>query len=67
MTHRVDFNQFVKVRIPVSAEQIGNTVQIYSSDVEDVYDETANWTLERMALVVEIDGNPYVEFTTTHA
>ena len=67
LTHRVDFNQFVKVRIPVSAEQIGNTVQIYSSDVEDVYDETANWTLERMALVVEIDGNPYVEFTTTHA
>ncbi|MCX6824461.1 MAG: leucine-rich repeat domain-containing protein [candidate division SR1 bacterium] len=68
LIHRIDFSQPVIIRMPVLEASVGDTVSIYSSDEESIYGASgAHWQFEKTGTVIDINGIPYVEFTTTHA
>jgi hypothetical protein len=68
LTHRVDFSKPITVRIPALGKTSGDKVNIYSSEKEDIYTSAgANWSFEKLGTVIDINGTPYVQFTTTHA
>jgi hypothetical protein len=68
LTHRIDFSQPVTIRMPALGEAAGKSVSIYSSDKEDVFGTNdPAWVFEKTGTVANINGVPYVQFTTNHA
>lgn len=70
LTHRVDFDTPVFIRMPAIWKNANDIVKIYSSEAESIYGPSgAGRTFEKTGVVVDpnSDGITYVDFTGTHA
>jgi len=68
LTHEIDFDQNVTVRIPALGKNVWDQLGIYSSEEENLFwPNGPNWIFESTGTVVSYNNNPYIVFTTKHA
>ncbi|MCX6822567.1 MAG: leucine-rich repeat protein, partial [candidate division SR1 bacterium] len=68
LTKRIDFSQDVTIIMPAPGKAIDEEVNIYSSDAENIFTtQDPEWHFEATIKVKDINGEPYVQFTTNHA
>ena len=68
LSKRLDFSQDVTITMPAPGKAIDDEVNIYSSDAENIFGtEGPKWHLEATRAVIDIGGEPYVQFSTNHA
>lgn len=63
----INFSQPITIRMPVPGMNEWDSIAIYSTNDDISTVSSPTWTFETRAMVTLINGNPYVEFTTTHA
>lgn len=70
LKNRVDFDIPITIIMPAPGKIIGDTVSVYSTDAESIYDGgRPAWQLETTVMVSDVlgIGQPYISFTTSHA
>lgn len=68
LTHEIDFDKPITVRIPVLGKNVWDHLGVYSSEEESIYGVNwPKWVFEETGTVENYNELPYVVFTTTHA